>query len=228
MKVTPAITVLYYLSAATGIVQSLFTPSELLVMSSRRPGSGNRMNKKKPRTADAAYQQLAECVLQYLHVVVCWDQSDSNNLSTRLLVNGYTFRLVYKACSYVDLYEPWGKDSYLDVAVRWLKDQSTPSWEEWIESDSQLEAVGSLAVHMHLTTNKQAGPVLSATLLSPATFIECLSISKTIALHIRKEEKVNFTAIPYSFKFTCFNTFPGFRDTQLFRELKENFVIKFL
>lgn len=168
----------------------MFTPSELLVMSSRRPGSANRINKKKPRTADAAYQQLSECVLQYLHVVVCWNQLDQNILSTRLLVDGYTFRLIYKACSYIDLYEQWGKDSYLDVAVRWLKDQSTPSWEEWIESSSQLEAVSSLAVHMHLTTYKQAGPVLSAAVLSPTTFIECLSISKSIALHIRKQEKV--------------------------------------
>lgn len=165
-------------------------------MSSRRPGSGNRMGKKKPRTADAAYQQLAECVLQYLHVVVCWNQPDCNNmLSTRLLVDGYVFRLLYKACSYVDLYEQWSKDSYLDVAVRWLKDQSTPSWEEWIESSSQLEAVSSLAVHMHMTSNKLAGPMLSATVFSPTTFIECLSISKTIALYIRKKEKVEFLNI---------------------------------
>lgn len=172
----------------------MFTPSELLVMSSRRPGSGNRISKKKPRTADAAYQLLAQCVQEYLHIVVCWNQSADNNniLSTRLLVDGSTFRLVYKACSYTDLYEQWSKDSYLDVAVRWLKDQSTPSWEEWIESNSQLEAISSLAVHMHLTSNKLVGPVLSATsVLSPRKFIECLSMSKTIALHIRKEEKVN-------------------------------------
>jgi len=163
-------------------------------MSSRRPGSANRIGKKKPRTADAAYQQLAECVQKYLHVVVCWNQlADDNILSTRLLVNGSAFRLVYKACSYIDLYEQWSKDSYLDVAVRWLKDQSTPSWEEWIESNSQLEAVSSLTVHMHLTSNKLVGSVLSAatSVLSPKTFIECLSMSKTIALHIRKEEKVN-------------------------------------
>ena len=160
-------------------------------MTSRRPGSGNKMGKKKPRTADAAYQQLAEFVLEYLHVVVCWNQSDHSNIvSTRLLVDGCVFRLVYKACSYVDLYEQWSKDSYLDVAVRWLKDQSSPCWEEWIESSSQLEAVSSLAVHMHTTTSKLAGPVLSAAVLSPRTFIECLSISKSIALHIRKKEKV--------------------------------------
>lgn len=164
-------------------------------MSSRGPGSGSRIGKKKPRTADAAYQQLAECVLQYLHIVVCWNQLDCNILSTRLLIDGYTFRLVYKACSYIDLYEQWSKDSYLDVAVRWLKDQSSPGWEEWIESSSQLEAVSSLAVHMHLTSSKLAGPVLSATILSPRTFIECLSISKAIALYIRKEEKVNQATI---------------------------------
>lgn len=164
-------------------------------MSSRRPGSGSRISKKKPRTADAAYQQLAECVLQYLHVVVCWNQFDCTILSTKLLVDGYAFRLVYRACSYIDLHEQWSKDSYLDVAVRWLKDQSAPSWDEWIESSSQLEAVGSLAVHMHLTSNKLAGPALSAAILSPTTFIECLSIAKTIALHMRKEEKVNRATI---------------------------------
>ena len=160
-------------------------------MSSRRPGSGNRINKKKPRTADAAYQQLAESVLQYLHVIVCWDQSDCNIVSTKLLVDAFVFRLVYRACSYIDLYEQWSKYSYLDVAVRWLKDQLSPSWEEWIESSSHLEAIGSLAVHMHLTSTKLAGVSLSAAVWSPTTFIECLSMSKTIALHIRKKEKVN-------------------------------------
>lgn len=160
-------------------------------MNSRRPGSGNRISKKKPRTADAAYQHMAECVVQHLHVIVCWDQSSTDMLSNKLLVDGYAFRLIYRACSYIDLYEQWSKDSYLDVAVRWLKDQSAPSWDEWIESSSQLEAIGSLAVHMHLTSTRLAGGSLSAAVLAPTTFIECLSMSKTIALHIRKKEKVS-------------------------------------
>jgi len=174
-----------------GILHGLFTPSELLVMNSRRPDSASRMVKKKARTADAAYQQLAECVLEHLHVVVCWSLPGNDVALPDLLANSCKFRPIYKACSYVDLYEQWSKDSYLDVAVRWLKEQSIPSWTEWIDCASQLEAVGSLAVHVHLTSSKVAGPSISASVISPRTFLECLSMSRSIALHVRDKERVS-------------------------------------
>jgi len=159
-------------------------------MNSRKPDSTTRMVKKKARTADAAYQQLAECVLEHLHVVVCWNLpgSDTTPLAN-LLTNGCMFKAIYKACSYVDLYEPWSKDSYLDVAVRWLKEQSIPTWTKWIDSSSQVEAVGSLAVHIHLTSCKVAGQ--STIAISPRTFLECLTMSRSIALHIRDKERVS-------------------------------------
>jgi len=172
-------------------VPGLFTPSELLVMNSRRPDSASRMVKKKARTADAAYQQLAECVLEHLHVVVCWSLPSSDTPLANLLTNGCMFKAIYKACSYVDLYEPWSKDSYLDVAVRWLKEQSIPNWTKWIDSSGQVEAVGSLAVHIHLTSSKMAGQELAASAISPRTFIECLSMSRSIAFHIRDKERVS-------------------------------------
>lgn len=60
--------------------------------------------------------------------------------------------------------------------------------------ESQLESLAQLAAHVHLSTLcvlDQTQPHLSSLLLSPATFIQCLTMTHTIATSLLNKEKVH-------------------------------------
>ena len=66
-------------------------------------------------------------------------------------------------------------------------------WQDWVDSSSQLEAVGHLAAHVHITTVEllkrcHRGNVCD--LISPRTFIECLKMTQRLAVTMKQKEKV--------------------------------------
>ena len=73
-------------------------------------------------------------------------------------------------------------------------------WQDWVDTSSHLEAVGNLAAHVHITTTEllrgSYGPGLLGSsssvgdLVSPQTFIDCLKMTKTLAMEIKKKEQV--------------------------------------
>ena len=74
-------------------------------------------------------------------------------------------------------------------------------WHDWVDTSSHLEAVGNLAAHVHITTAEllrkgsySTAPGLTGNsiseLVSPQTFIDCLKMTKTLAMEIKKKEQV--------------------------------------
>ena len=66
-------------------------------------------------------------------------------------------------------------------------------WQDWVDTSSQLEAVGHLAAHVHITTVEllkrcHGGNV--GNLVSPRTFIECLKMTQFLAVSMKQKEKV--------------------------------------
>ena len=122
------------------------------------------------------------------------------------------FRSICRRCSYIDHYQPWTKHAYTEIALQWwqkgirlffctpgfpkilfIVESSPLSWQEWADTSSQLEAVASLAAHIHITTCElltrtygEAGRHLA----SPKLFIECLTITQKLAVQIKQKELV--------------------------------------
>ena len=73
-------------------------------------------------------------------------------------------------------------------------------WQDWVDTSSHLEAVGNLAAHVHITTTEllrgsyAPGLLLGSSsigeLISPQTFIDCLKMTKILAMEIKKKEQV--------------------------------------
>ena len=74
-------------------------------------------------------------------------------------------------------------------------------WLDWVDTSSHLEAVGNLAAHVHITTAEllrkgsySMSPGLTGNsisdLVSPQTFMDCLKMTKTLAMEIKKKEQV--------------------------------------
>ena len=117
-------------SIHAGLCPGLFSSSELLVMSSKM--QAGRMKK----TVEGAQQTFARAVCRQLHVVILWDIADvkdwslfsrtavvSTPSSLKFLSDEESSRLrfasLYRACSYVDVYQPWSKQDYCDIALSW-------------------------------------------------------------------------------------------------------------
>lgn len=112
-----------------GLYPGLFTSSELLVMSSKM--QAGRLKK----TVEGAQQVFARAVCRQLHVFILWDVADGKSgslfsqsmasqpsLESGLLSEESSrlcFSSLYRACSYVDYYQPWSKQDYCDIALRW-------------------------------------------------------------------------------------------------------------
>ena len=98
------------------------------------------------KTVKGAQQTFARAVRRQLHVFVLWDTiaatsgtgggsgalfsgllscqpSLSRGLQERELIREESSRLcfasLYRACSYVDVYQPWSKQDYCDIALSW-------------------------------------------------------------------------------------------------------------
>ena len=95
------------------------------------------------KTVEGAQQTFARAVRRQLHVFVLWDTiaaasggsgvlfggllnsqpSSSRGLLERELIREESSRLrfssLYRACSYVDVYQPWSKQDYCDIALSW-------------------------------------------------------------------------------------------------------------
>lgn len=95
------------------------------------------------KTVKGAQQTFARAVRRQLHVFVLWDTiaatsgtsggtgalfsscqpSSSRGLQERELIREELSRLrfasLYRACSYVDVYQPWSKQDYCDIALSW-------------------------------------------------------------------------------------------------------------
>ena len=70
---------------------------------------------------------------------------------------------------------------------------SEVKWQDWADTSSQLEAIGSLAAHIHITTaellSREYGE-LASHLVSPKVFMECLAMTEKIATKIKQKEVV--------------------------------------
>ena len=185
----------------SGLSPGLFSSSELLVMGSKQ---ANRLKK----TPDSSYQQFASSVRKHLHIFVVWDIQDGSpfNRQAKMATEDSLYqeeceRAVFaslcKSCTHIDCYHPWSKLCYGDIAVRVWQESTSPRWEEWSSSPSQLEALGLLAAHVHITTLEclhESVPSLTLELISPGTFLECLTMTKKIAVKLIMEQKVLIAA----------------------------------
>ena len=210
----------------SGLCAGLFSSSELLVMSSRL-----QRNKVGKKTTDGARQSIARAVLRNLHVVIVWDvdaktgavfhtnvesgttkEMDSEERTLPEASARAIFVRLSRVCSYVDHYQPWSKHAYADIAMRCWQKQDGPAWQGWVETSSQLEAVGNLAAHVHLTTEEMLGRVVrgegaceagrvvrgeeegceAGRMVSPKSFVECLKMTQKIASKLKNEEKVTY------------------------------------
>ena len=73
-------------------------------------------------------------------------------------------------------------------------------WQDWVDTSSQLEAVGNLAAHVHITTiellnRSHYGNICD--LVSPKTFIECLMMTQKLAIAMKQKEKVMYHVHAY-------------------------------
>ena len=87
------------------------------------------------KTVEGAQQVFARAVRRQLHVFILWDVTDGRNGSlfsksmpsqpslTYELLKEESSRLcfssLWRACSYIDYYQPWSKQDYCDIALRW-------------------------------------------------------------------------------------------------------------
>lgn len=74
-----------------------------------------------------------------------------------------------------------------------LIESASIKWQEWAETSSQLEAISSLAAHVHITTSElltRAYGELARHLVSPRLFTRCLTVAQTIASGIKQKEIV--------------------------------------
>ena len=187
---------------SSGLSPGLFSSSELLVM-----GSKVQVNRLK-KTVESSYQEFAASVRKRLHIFVVWDTQFGSPFTkerrwhSKMITEDslyqeecerVVFALVCKFCTHIDYYHPWSKQSYGDVALRVWQDSTCPRWDEWTSSPSQLEALSLLAAHMHLTTMECLYCSVSSRaseLISPGTFLECLNMTKKLAVKLIMEQKV--------------------------------------
>ena len=94
------------------------------------------------KTVEGAQQTFARAVRRQLHVFVLWDTTIAadNRAGTGSLFSGPScqpsreslereaireessrlcFASLYRACSYIDVYQPWSKQDYCDIALSW-------------------------------------------------------------------------------------------------------------
>ena len=138
-----------YLYIYIGLCPSLFTSSELLVMSSKMQAG------RVKKTVEGAQQAFARAVCRRLHVFILWDTADGkteslfsrslksvsspSSLENQMLSEGSSracFASLHRACSYIDLYQPWSKQDYCDIALSW--------WQ-------RVRKSGTCSVHKSLT-----------------------------------------------------------------------------
>lgn len=73
-------------------------------------------------------------------------------------------------------------------------ESSTVNWQDWADTSSQLEAISSLAAHVHLTTTDlmvRTYGELALHLVSPQVFMECLAMTQQLAIKIKLKEVVS-------------------------------------
>ncbi len=67
------------------------------------------------------------------------------------------------------------------------------NWQDWAVSSSQLEALGGLAAHIHITSlellTREYGSY-SRRLVSPRLFVECLTLTQHMAVNLSQKENV--------------------------------------
>ena len=71
---------------------------------------------------------------------------------------------------------------------------SAVRWQDWADSSSQLEAIGGLAAHIHITTSDKLSQVYgsySRMMVSPRILMECLTLAQHIAVNIKAKERVS-------------------------------------
>lgn len=166
-------------------------------------GSKVQANRLK-KTVENSYQEFAASVHKHLHIFVVWDTQfgspfsrDSKKTTEDSLYQEEceraVFALVCKYCTHIDCYHPWSKLSYGDIALHVWQDSTCPRWEEWTSSPSQLEALSLLAAHVHITSMEClycSASSRPSDLISPGTFIECLNMTKKLAVKLIMEQKV--------------------------------------
>ena len=166
---------------------------------------------------DSLFTQHSTGVAQYMDTLPTWEAFSSEEQMRSV------FTTLCQACSYIDHFSSWTKQEYTDIALRWWQQGSTEigdthrpihthnyiqykihydlnllgasavKWQDWIDTSSQLEAVGMLATHIHLTTMELLARIYGndcSSLLSPKVFIKCLCITQELAMKFKAEEKV--------------------------------------
>lgn len=86
------------------------------------------------------------------------------------------------------------KGKYLTIFTTVCVAECVPvRWQEWAETSTQLEAVGSLAAHIHITTCQLLIGTygeLARHLVSPKLFTRCLTATQDIAIRLKEKEMV--------------------------------------
>ena len=122
------------------------------------------------------------------------------------------FQSMYQRCAHVDHYQPWSKHAYSEIALQWWQrgklcvmcrriiihctfyvDSSAIKWQDWTETSSQLEAISSLAAHIHIVTLEALVKTygeLGRHMVTPKLFLDCLTMTQDIAKSIKENEMV--------------------------------------
>ena len=191
-----------------GMSSSLFTSSELIVMSSKVQSG------KLRRTAEAASKALIQAMHPNLHVVIIWDTPiinntndvfspvgenlayDNNKPNKRALWKEEHWRCLFSALSsttqYIDHFQPWSKNSYSEVALQYWQSLSHDISIYSIDS-SELETLSYLAAHIHLSAKKvtqQVLPDFKCCLATVKDYVQCLQFGVKMATDLKDKKKV--------------------------------------
>ena len=131
-----------YVLIHIGLCPKLFTSSEFLVMSSKL------QKDKVKKTTEGAQRAFARAVCSNLYVFIIWDiDSGTGSLFTPQPSNEsgpFTntsseqeedqlsleetsralFTSLCQSCSYIDHYQPWSKQAYCDIALKWWQNET--------------------------------------------------------------------------------------------------------
>uniref|UniRef100_A0A1X7TIU7 AAA+ ATPase domain-containing protein n=2 Tax=Amphimedon queenslandica TaxID=400682 RepID=A0A1X7TIU7_AMPQE len=198
----------------TGLSPSLFTSSELILMSFKVQ-QGKVLNVR--RTAETAYQSFAQAVFPLLHIVITWDTPGINNTNNEIFrpISCYSefydegdfslkdfyigeeqrrslFNTLTKTTSYMDHYLPWSKNSFSEVALQFWQSPAIADGSVFPSNTSKLEALSFLAAHVHLSSCamlQRVSPRFTGWLFTVRDYKHCLEMGYRLALDWKLEKE---------------------------------------
>ena len=207
--------VVFNIILIAGLSSSLFTSSELILMSFKVQ-QGKVLNVR--RTPETAYQSFAQAVYPLLHIVITWDTPGLNNASNEIFrpISHYPefydegdlslkdfyigeeqkrslFNTLTKTTSYMDHYLPWSKNSFSEVALQFWQSPAVADSSVFPTNTSKLEALSFLAAHIHLSSCamlQRVSPRFTGWVFTVRDYKHCLEIGYRLALDWKLEKEV--------------------------------------